>query len=323
MNKWLLICCLSYCSLFAYGQIVNGYSFSWSRLPVTSEDFQICKGNGETLYNSVGEKGFQTSQLYNINKGNVSKFNVLFYSIEEKFGEPVLSTEAHEGFEVRYSQTGRALREHNWGLEWKAIPGGFGGNIEFGNKGISEITYYDDEKIIYDYNNEGYVETVTCRSLIFKYAYVPNTNRISSVIVYDGSTAKESGRVNYVYDSQGRLVGLYGTNKHKGKNEKQIKYDSQGNISYLRFTEHSLGGVYMIQTYVYNNHYNEKGILYKAEYQYICEIRNNNRSPFHRTSSNFVSSYEYDALGNWIEVTTVDEKGIGICTKRIITYREE
>lgn len=331
MNKLFLICCLSYCSLFAYGQVASGVNFDWSYLPVTSEHFQMYKGDGESLYNDVDwRKGLRTSQLYSISKGNVEKTTLLYYTIEEKFGKPVVSSDAYRGLEVTYNQAGKILKKSNTSIEQKIIPGGYGGNFEFGSNGISGITYsFYDDKIIYEYNKDGYVETATYHSrygyvddktLIFKYAYIPNTNRISSVTAYNGETAREEGKVNYSYDDQGRLVRLYGTHLTKGKNEKQIKYDAYGNISFLSFAEYGLGGNYKKQTYIYNNHYNEKGLLYRVEYQYIYDSQVQNYSS-QSSSANYVSSYKYDALGNWVEVSTIDEKGVGECTKRTITYR--
>lgn len=155
--------------------------------------------------------------------------------------------------------------------------------------------------------------------LIFQYNYIPNSNKISSVVAYNGETAKEVGKVNYVYDAQKRLIHLYGNHIDAGKFEKQIKYDIHGNIAFLSFSEHSKMGDYRKQEYIYNNHYDEKGLLCKTEYQYKDESNSNNFSNSY--SLNFVSCYKYDIEGNWVEVLTTDEQGVGECVKRLITYK--
>lgn len=333
MNKLLTISILICNSLLVHGQIINGEM--WDYLPVTSEHIQTYKGNGVSLFNDVDRRnGMWTSQLFSIKKGNTEKMIIAFYPIVKKFGKPVLSTEARKAFEVGYNSAGRILYGSGniFGFDSRIIPGGYsargGEKITFGDKGISEVTYSYNEKAIYEYNQNGYVKTVKYHSyygsefdkmVIFQYNYIPNTNRISSITAYNGETAKKVGKVDYVYDGQQRLIHLYGEYVDDGKYEKQIKYDTHGNITFLGFAQYPRMGGYNKEEYIYNNHYDEKGLLCKTEYQYRLDAKSSNFSS--RYSSNFVSCYKYDIWGNWIEVLTTDEQGVGECVKRSITYK--
>ena len=49
MNKLLIIGLLLFNTMLAYGQVINGNM--WNYLPVTSEQIQMYKGDGESLYN--------------------------------------------------------------------------------------------------------------------------------------------------------------------------------------------------------------------------------------------------------------------------------
>lgn len=332
MNKLLIIGLLLFNTMLAYGQVINGNM--WNYLPVISEQVQMYKGDGESLYNDVDFKnGMWTSQLYNIKKNNVEKMTIAFYPIVKKFGKPILSTEAYKGFQVTYHSDGRILRGggSNLSLDSRIIPGGYtvnGADIKLKDNRTYEVIYSYNEKAIYEYNQNGYVKTIKYHSnygspfdkmFIFQYNYIPNSNKISSVVAYSGETAKEVGKVNYVYDGQKRLIHLYGNHIDAGKFEKKIKYDIHGNIAYLGFSEHSKMGDYRKQEYIYNNHYDEKGLLCKTEYQYKDESNSNNFSNSY--SLNFVSCYKYDIEGNWVEVLTTDEQGVGECVKRLITYK--
>lgn len=332
MNKLLIINLLFFISLLAHGQVINGEM--WSYLPVTSEQIQMYKGDGESLNNDVDFKnGMWTSQLYRIKKNNVEKMSIAFYSIAEKFGKPTLSTGARKVIKVTYNSDGRILLGggSNLGLDSRIIPGGYtqnGAKIKLSDKRISEVNYSYEEKAIYEYNQNGYVKTVKYHSYygsqfdkmsIFQYNYIPNTNKISSIVAYDGQTAKEVGKVSYVYDGQKRLIHLSGNLVDVGKFEKKIKYDTHGNIAFLGFYKYPQMGGYDKQEYIYNNHYDEKGLLYKTEYLYNVESKSHNLSS--RYSLNFVSCYKYDIFGNWVEVSTTNEQGLGECVKRFITYK--
>lgn len=314
--------------MLAHGQALNGDM--WSYLPVTSEQIQMYKGDGESLYNDVDyQNGLRVSQLYNIKKSNVEKMTIAFCPIVEKFGKPTLSTRARKVLEADYDSEGRVLNGGETGL--KMIPGGYascGADIKLKDQRISEVIYSYGEKAIYEYNQNGYVKTVKYHSYygspfdkmsIFQYNYIPNSNKISSIVVYD-ETAKEVGKVNYVYDSQKRLIHLSGNHLDE-KFEKEIKYDAHGNIAFLGFSEYPRMGGYDKQEYIYNNHYDENGLLYKTEYLYKIDSKSHNFSS--RYSLNFVSCYKYDIRGNWIEVLTTNEQGFGECVKRFITYRDE
>lgn len=126
MNKLLIIGLLLFNTMLAYGQVINGNM--WNYLPVTSEQIQMYKGDGESLYNDVELKnGIWTSQLYSIKKENVEKMTVVFYPITKKFGKPILSTDARKGFQVTYHSDGRILHGggSNLGLDSRIIPGGY------------------------------------------------------------------------------------------------------------------------------------------------------------------------------------------------------
>lgn len=164
MNKLLIINLLFFISLLAHGQVINGEM--WNYLPVTSEQIQMYKGDGESLNNDVDLKnGMWTSQLYNIKKNNVEKMSIAFYSVVEKFGKPTLSIGARKVIEVAYNSDGRILLGGgcNLGLNSRIIPGGYtknGAKIKLSDKRISEVNYSYEEKAIYEYNQDGYANTV-------------------------------------------------------------------------------------------------------------------------------------------------------------------
>lgn len=85
MNKLLIIGLLLFNTMLAYGQVINGNM--WNYLPVTSEQIQMYKGDGESLYNDVEFKnGIWTSQLYSIKKENVEKMTIVFCPITKNSG---------------------------------------------------------------------------------------------------------------------------------------------------------------------------------------------------------------------------------------------
>ena len=164
MNKLLIIGLLLFNTMLAYGQVINGNM--WNYLPVTSEQIQMYKGDGESLYNDVEFKnGIWTSQLYSIKKENVEKMTIVFCPITKKFGKPILSTEARKGFQVTYHSDGRILHGggSNLGLDSRIIPGGYtanGADIKLKDNRIYEVIYSYNEKAIYEYNQNGYVKTI-------------------------------------------------------------------------------------------------------------------------------------------------------------------
>lgn len=322
-------------SSVVWGQCVNKGMLSWKYLPVTYRDFETHTGNCPSLSGYEDSDGaFHTDLFYlHSHKGNVSDVKIYLYRMDEKFGTLTKDTNPYDAIQIYFNNKGGiSKRISKWSLPLH-IPYDYRQTIHsFERNKSTDYCFYDTEHIIHEYDSKGHTIQIVYHSnlgssydkpIIFKYKYASNSENISQILAYDGNNGKELGKVTYDYDSDWRLVGLYGE-LNTGVIEywrKDFKYDEKGNLTYMYY---ATGFTYTNDldrknNYYYDNEYDSVGNLVKV----IC--RNESTTRNRTTTVTYTRHFNYDKYGNWTEMTTTSTypKNIGAYIKRTFNYRSE
>lgn len=330
MNKYISFIAIAIIAVLsigkAFSQVITDKSFYWNFLPVESNDFHNYRGDhilpSMLLYETYLANTY-TAPLIDIfeRKGEVKSIDVKINKFTYKFGELVMSPEPVYENSIQYDSFGNIVKYKNsWGISYNGIKIASEQNRkvkkETDSRGlVIRVISNDNEYIDYEYDAKNRVVRVKSHSadgsiydvyLIFQYSYLPNSEKISAIKVYNGKTGKSIGEAEYGY-LNGKITNIRCANLGQETIEKHFSYDAKGNIKSFNLVEKPIVGGTKTTRYECLNTYNTNGSLAKCDYA-ITYFNNQE----HETVSR---KFKYDNSGNWIEL--LDGK---VIIKREIKY---
>lgn len=322
MNKTifaLVLCGLVFVTTSkAFSQIVGEKSFSWACLPLRTTDFH--NFNRSHTLPSMGEYMTALNNTYYSPlidlfeyKGKVKRLNVKIYKSTMSFGKQTFSSSPSYENVIEYDNHGDIVYLKNkWGAN-------FSGRVVAENpkstkritnsKGLITDVIKSETRdginhITYEYDNNGRVVVANSHTqdggrydsfLIFKYSYLPSSDNVSEINVYDGKNGKLIGSARYGYNNNKLLyIECDNPNDMMCQTEKKtFTYDSMGNIKSLQYISRGLVGEPNCVEYQFNNIYS-KNLLAACHY-----TRSFNRNHVETVKMDI----QYDGYGNWIELS--------------------
>lgn len=310
----ILIASLCYINL-CYGQrFTTSLERIMNILPRTADDFQskYYDTDLESVY-SVNSLTFPFFEGIPIMKhsGSISSMTFQIINSIERFGERQLDDTPKYSFKMAFSPNGVLTYEN--GARPFFFPNvpcsthvGDGIDLSLDNDMTVEYTRDAQNKVI-----EAVVLDDDAPFLIFRYSYLANSKKISTIKGYN-SNGKLIGEVAYSYDN-GRISELYfkgySINNNGSRLETEYKkrytYDGHGNYSKVDMSNwRGIRSTGFQDIYTFDNQYDSKGriTVSKVGYSHIS----NSGSRRGGTPSYHTKRFTYDSHGNWIKVERDD-----------------
>ncbi len=313
MRKVILLYMFFICGYsLCYGQL---FTYDLQRLmnslPRTADDFQSRFYDTElesaTSVSSLTFPSFEGVPIMKHN-GSISKMTFQIFNTIERFGERYLNDTPNYSVTMTFNSNGTLTHlkgAHN--LFAPNVPCsshvGTGIDLSIDNDMTVEYTRDEQQRVI-----EAQVLDSGNPYLIFRYAYLANSKKITTVKGYDYN-GKLIGEVLYSYNN-GRLSQLYykGYSIYSSRLETEFKklytYDGHGNYSKIDISRwHGTKSAGYQQVYTFENQYDSKGQLTTSRVGFSQSYNSGNRggTPFCHSRK-----FTYDNHGNWIKVESTE-----------------
>ena len=326
----LLIAILGYTSESQGQRLTDDSEKMMSLLPRTADDFQS-KYYDLDLISAVSISMLNFPLFEDIpitaHNGNITGLTFQIFRTVEKFGEKMLKETPEQGIKMDFTSSGKLI--NCMGIDGRnpnPISNRFSlfSCIPSSTRLESGIGLADSNGMTVEYTKDTQnrvTEAQVLKSgdprLIFRYSYLGNTKKISTIKAYN-SIGVLIGEVFYNYDND-KLSELYyktyiktpTMNALEGEFRKQYTYDAHGNYSKIDFW-HWTGSSssWMREVLTYENQYNPQGQLTISRVGSSKEFNSpSGRVPIPSYSNR---KYTYDSMGNWVKIEIDD----GIVLKR-------
>ncbi len=322
MKKLLFILFVaSLCSYrVCYGQrFTTNLQEIMNYLPRTADDFQS-KYYDTDLESAVSVNSLSFTFFEGIpimkHNGSIKSLSFELFDIIEKFGEKQLKDTPKHSVKMMFD-SGGSLSSYRGNR--RILAPGVPCSSEVGH-GI-DLSYDNDMTVEYSRDaqqrvTEAQVLDSGSPYLIFRYSYLSNTKKITTIKGYN-SSGNLIGEVLYRYNNE-RLCELYYKGysysinrvgpKLETESKKLYTYDGHGNFSKIDlWSWYGIKDSGYRRVYTFENQYNEKGQLVSSKIGFSQSYNSGRRggTPVFHTRK-----YTYDSHDNWVKVETSNNQVI-------------